>query len=249
VINFAYTNRVDTATITASSEVATLPAANVKQPWKTKVWRTTGDTSEWIKFNFGSAQTVRALVVVGHNLTSGATIKIQGNATDVWTAPSVDVTLTWNAANLVYLWGSDQSYQYWRITLADAANPSGYLEIGRVFLGPTTTPDRNFSSWAREVVDPTTITPSYDGAESFEQRTAYDLLSFDFLRVLPATFDTLIKAVGQKEYFFIIADYDNVLLTDGRHDLTRYCRFEELPAFTYSFMTRHDITLTVREAL
>jgi hypothetical protein len=249
MIQLCHNNLVDTATITASSAVASLPASNVAQLWRSKPWRSTGCSSEWIKFDFGSAKAVRALVFVGHNLTSGATIKIQGNATDVWTSPSIDVTLTYNAANVVYLWTADQSFRYWRITIADASNPDGYVQIGRVFLGPTTTPERNFTRWSKEPIDPTTITRSYDGAESFDRRTAYDRLTFEFDRILPAAFDTLAAAVGVKTYFFIIADYDNALRTDGRHDLTRYCRLEAIPATSYSHLNRDDLTLTVLEAL
>lgn len=249
MIQLCHSNLVDSATITASSEVASLPAANVAQAWRSKPWRSTGDSSEWIKFDFGSAQAVRAFALVGHNFTSGATVKIQANATDVWTSPSIDVTLTYHADNLVYLWSSDQSYRYWRISIEDGSNPDGYVEIGRVFLGPTTIPERNFIRWGKERIDPTTITRSYDGAESFDERTAYDRLTFEFERVLPAAFDTLAAAVGLKTYFFIIADYDNVLRTDGRHDLTRYVRLEELPASTYGHINRDDFVLTLVEAL
>jgi hypothetical protein len=249
MINLAFFNRVDSATITASSEVASLPAANVAQAWRSKPWRSTGCASEWIKFDFGSAQAVRALVFVGHNLTSGATIKIQANATDAWGSPSIDLALTYHAANVVYLWSSDQTFRYWRITIVDAANPEGFVELGRVFLGQTATPERNYCRWNKEQIDPTTITRSYDGAESFDNRTTYDRLTFEFERILTATFDALAAAVGLKLYFFIIADYDNAVRADGRHDLTRYCRLEELPATSYSHINRDNVTLTVLEAL
>lgn len=249
MINFCYSNRVDSATITASSEVASLPASNVAQLWRSKPWRSTGCASEWIKFDFGAAAAVRALALVGHNFTSGATLKIQANATDVWTAPSIDVTLTYHADNVVYLWSSDQSYRYWRITIVDASNPDGFIEVGRVFLGQTATPERNFTRWAKEPVDPTVITRSYDGAESFDCREPYDLLTFEFDRVLTAAFDALAAAVGLKTYFFVIADYDNALRTDGRHDLTRYVRLLEMPASTYSHIARDDVVLKLIEAL
>jgi len=249
MIQFCHANRVDAASITASSELSTLPATNVTQIWKSRVWRATGCASEWIKFDFGAAAAVRAFVLVGHNLTAAATIKIQANATDVWTSPSIDQVVTYHAANLVYLWTTDQPYRFWRVTLADPGNPNGYVEAGRIFLGQTTTPDRNYASWAREPVDPTVITRSYDGAESFDRRTAYDALTFEFEKVLATAFDALAAAVGLKTYFFIIADYESILRTDGRHDLTRYVRLEELPAFAYGHRDRDDVTLKVVEAL
>lgn len=249
MIQFCHANRVDQASISASSEASGLPATNVTQIWKSRVWRATGCSSEWLKFDFGAAAAVRAFALVGHNLTAAATIKIQANATDVWTAPSIDVTLTYHADNLVYLWTADQSYRFWRLSIIDAGNPDGYVQVGRIFLGQTATPDRNFKTWSREPVDPTTITRSYDGAEAFDRRTGYDLLAFDFERVLTAAFDELYRAVGLKTYFFVIADYDSILRADGRHDLTRYVRFDEPPAYSYGHRNRDDVSIALMEAL
>lgn len=249
MIQFAYQNKADAAAVTASSELVTLPASNIKHIWKSRVWRATGDASEWIRFDMGAATAVRAFALVGHNFTSAAAVHVQANATDVWTAPSLDVTVAWHEKVFVHLWNADQSYRYWRVTISDAANPDGYVEAGRIYLGPTASPERNYRSWGREDFDNTAITPSYDGAESFESKTAYTTLSFEFERVLPAPFDALAGAVGMKTYFFVIADYDNAVLTDGRHDLTRYVRFDAMPRYSYSHMTRQDITIDLIEAL
>lgn len=249
MIQFAYQNKADSAIVTASSELVTLPATNVQQIWRSRVWRTTGDTSEWIMFDMGAATAVRAFALIGHNLTSGAVVHVQANATDVWTAPSVDIAIAYHSATLVYLWSTDQSFRYWRITLADSSNPDGFIDVGRIYLGPTTTPERNYRSWGREDFDNTAITPSYDGAESFESKSAYTTLAFEFERVLPAPFDALAAAAGMKSYFFVIADYDNAVLPDGRHDLTRYVRFDGLPQYTYSHLSRQDITINLVEAL
>jgi hypothetical protein len=249
MIHFAYNNRVDAALISASSQAAGLPATNVAQIWKSRPWRSTGCTDEWIKFDFGAAAAVRAFLAVGFNLTPYATVRIQANATDVWTSPSIDVALTYHAAVLLYLWSSDQSYRFWRLSIVDPGNPDGYIEIGRIFLGQTATPDRNFKAWSREPIDPTTIVRSYDGAESFERRTAYDLLTFEFGRVLTSTFDDLFRAVGLRTYFFVIADYDSILRADGRHDLSRYVRFDEPPAYAYGHRDRDDVDIKLLEAL
>ena len=70
-----------------------------------------------------------------------------------------------------------------------------FIEVGRIYLGPTTAPERNYRSWGREDIDNTAITPSYDGAESFESKSAYTTLAFEFERILPAPFDALVAAV------------------------------------------------------
>ncbi|MBU2177656.1 MAG: discoidin domain-containing protein, partial [Gammaproteobacteria bacterium] len=88
-LKICYQNLVDSAVITASSEEASLPAANVTAFHKSKVWRATGCAAEWIKFDLGSPQDITEIIIVGHNFSSGATVQIELNATDAWGAPSV----------------------------------------------------------------------------------------------------------------------------------------------------------------
>jgi hypothetical protein len=73
----------------------------------------------------------------GIRLSESATIKIQANATDTWTSPAVDETLTINNTYMVasHYFSTDQTYRYWRVVIEDAGNPYGYLELGVVWLG------------------------------------------------------------------------------------------------------------------
>jgi len=249
MIRFCYTNYADSGIVSAYSAVATLPAANVQSAWRSKPWRATGCTSEWLKFDLGSAKAVLAAIITGHNLTSGATVHVQANATDVWTAPSVDVTMTWNARDILYLWTANQTFRWWRFTFADPANPDGYISIGRVYIGTAPSPERNFSSHTRRLVDPTVISESTDGAEAFEDKSSYHVYTFGWSNVLPDEIENLVKAVGLKEYLWVIADYGNEIETDGAHDLTAYVRLEELPEYGYIYMKRRSAALTMREVL
>lgn len=96
-------------------------------------WRSTGDSSESIIINLGSAQDIYAFIIQDHNITSGATVKLQANTSDSWTTPAYSNTFTTISDPLfLYL---DQEYQYWRVLVEDASNPDGYIEIGNLFLG------------------------------------------------------------------------------------------------------------------
>ncbi len=96
-------------------------------------WKSTGDTSENIVIDLGSATQATVLILHGHNFTSGATITLEGNATDSWGSPSYTSTFSTITDPLVlYL---DQTYRYFRIAMADAANPDGVLTIANLFLG------------------------------------------------------------------------------------------------------------------
>jgi hypothetical protein len=100
------------------------------------VWRATGDTSENIVINLGSAKAITAFVLQDHNLTSGATVTLQAHTSDSWGAPSyTSGALT--VQDPIYFYPSE-TYQYWRILLADAANPDGYIDAANLFLGTST---------------------------------------------------------------------------------------------------------------
>lgn len=134
-----YQNRVDlsTTTITAGSAAADLPVANIAHPHRTKVYRTgTSAAAEWILIDLGGAMAVQSVVILDHTLTAGdSAIKLQGNATNVWTAPSVDQTITYNASVMAAYLSASQSYQYWRIIFTKSA-AGQTRDIGRVYLGP-----------------------------------------------------------------------------------------------------------------
>jgi len=58
-------------------------------------------TEEWVRFDFQTPTDVDSCVLVfdkleGSKLSTSAVVKVQGNATDTWASPSVNVTLTFD---------------------------------------------------------------------------------------------------------------------------------------------------------
>jgi len=130
------TNYVKTATITSLTEAVGYEFNTaLKDPRLSRIARTMDITSQSIVFDLGSAKAIDYFSIIKHNFTSSATIHIQGNATDVWTAPSIDVTLTWTVANILYNWLTAQTFRYWRITISDATNADGFISMSKVYLG------------------------------------------------------------------------------------------------------------------
>lgn len=132
----------DATTITASTANSRFPASNLSHPFRSKRWRSTSVTSQWVKFDLATTEAIDSVVLLwpledGIRLSGSAVIKIQANATDVWTSPAVDQTLTIdNTYTLAsHFFASDQTYRYWRVTLTDPGNPNGYVELGVVWLG------------------------------------------------------------------------------------------------------------------
>ena len=127
-------NKIDEYTPTSTTEVANFEKENVQDIRLSRTFRTSVLTDAWVKIDTTSGIDVSAAAIAGHNLTNGATIKIQGNDTDSWTSPTVDETLAWNAGVITGFFTED-NLRYWRFLITDAANPDGYIEIGRLFLG------------------------------------------------------------------------------------------------------------------
>jgi len=127
----------------ADGQVRTVSSAEIPNPkaflydqYLSSFWLATGNTAEYVIIDAGVGNTisVNTVGIAGHNFTSGATIKIQGNATDSWGAPSFDETITYRAETIMHFTASTQAYRFFRLSLADAGN-SDNLEIGYLFFG------------------------------------------------------------------------------------------------------------------
>lgn len=89
----------DPAVLTPSSEVATLPARNVQDPVRQRVWRTTGLTDQHLVADLGTPSdpedvrpAVTALVLLNHNLTRHATVTLEASATNDFSNPLISET-------------------------------------------------------------------------------------------------------------------------------------------------------------
>ena len=205
-------------------------------------------SEEWIKFDLGSALPIQFVALVGHNLTSAAVVHIQAHATDAWSAPTIDVTLAYNADILLYYWAANQSYRWWRFTFADAANPDGYIEVGHILIGDVWEPDRNAVGFTYQYVDPSEVSESPDGAESADVKEPFLVMSLDFKRIDTDDLDTMIRDVGMNKRFYVMPDYGNAIKDDGLHDFTRYGRFISLGSSPWQFKKKYDRTLVFQEA-
>lgn len=213
-MRFYYDNKwIETGgTITASSEASGYPVTGLNDYIVATKWRSTGDTDEWVKIDFGAAMNITDVAIIGHNFTSGATVKVQGNATDAWGAPSVDETITWRE----YIMDKNftgGSYRWWRIHIADGANPDGYVEFGYPFLGPSLTLGdiigREFSMiYVENSIMHVTRTGQMYGDPGITQR----LWTFSLPHVSGSeltNLDTLWDTVGKHRPFILFIDEDD----------------------------------------
>jgi hypothetical protein len=89
----------DAAVLTPSSEVATLPARNVQDRLRQRVWRSTGLAGEYLIADLGTPTgpedvrpAVNAVVLINHNLTRHATVTVQAAPANDFSAPLLSET-------------------------------------------------------------------------------------------------------------------------------------------------------------
>lgn len=70
-------NPVDTATLVASSAAALMPVDNIKEPERSKKWRSGAVTKSWLDITFGAEEARTFAALLDLNLTSGGTIRLQ----------------------------------------------------------------------------------------------------------------------------------------------------------------------------
>jgi hypothetical protein len=129
-------NEISAATLTVSSEDANYPKANIKALPVAQTFRTTGDTAESVLMDFGAPVAINFFALINHNLTSAATITLKAGTTSGVT--NFTQVITWAAETTFKKLAGTETYRYWKLELADAANPDAYIEIGYLVLAVCT---------------------------------------------------------------------------------------------------------------
>lgn len=129
----AYDNKYSLATLTASDENAAFPVENSQDIRLSRLFKTTG-TGVNIVIDLGENLTATGFFLANHNLTSSATITLEGNTTDTWATPAYTNSIAYNA-DMIYELFATQTYRYWRLVISDATNSEGIIKFGGCFLG------------------------------------------------------------------------------------------------------------------
>lgn len=145
MITFFTNNLVTNANITASSVNGLFPLSNIKDPRRTKVFRSTNNSTN-VVFDTLETSDIDSFLIVS-NPQSGfgiSTITIEANATDEWSAPAFSQTLTFSTKHGIGLLELDTmiSYRFVRFVLTSSL---GYCELSNVFIGKKTVPSRGLN--------------------------------------------------------------------------------------------------------
>ena len=135
-MRWLYDNKIESATITPLTENPDLPFNTAfKDGRLSRYARTIDIEDQTIVFDLTDDYAISYVVIMGHNISASATVKIQGNDSNVWTAPDVDETLTVTSDIIIYNFSPAETYRYWRLYIDDDSNTDGYIQISKVYLG------------------------------------------------------------------------------------------------------------------
>lgn len=161
-MRISYVNIFDDCTIVVSSANANYPAVNLQHPHLSRSWRGTGASVETITF-LTSTLNPDCAYLAGTNLSATAVVKIQGNATDVWTSPTVDITMS-KVGDIYYSYSSSfAAMNYWRFSITDTANTDGYIEVGRAWIGANVTVQGPGKSFVEKRINTTKVSTTNSG--------------------------------------------------------------------------------------
>jgi hypothetical protein len=206
-MQISYNNFFDDVTLIASSEVEGFEVSNVQSIHLSNYWKSTGITDEWIKTT--NTLTPEAVYIAGTNLTPSAVIKIQGNSSDIWTSPAVNVTLTLGENGIWYSTTTMSAQDYWRISIVDTTNSNGYITIGRIWVGELLEVEGPYINFAENITNTSATTLSISGQVYGDVGFTYKSYSFTYPWWDQTEKDAIIEfsdTVNKAQPFFIMAD-------------------------------------------
>jgi len=215
-IRFLWSNRysASTTTLTASSSVSALPVNATKNVDRSYVWRSSTSTgTPTIDIDLGSVLAVTCAALANAKVVGAGVIELYhrgdagspGAATLVATFAAQDRDT--RAVAAVF---ASQSHRHWQLKWTNPGSARDYAELGYAFLGTYTEPAVNVRvplSISRQ--DPSVLSESSDGQESYAERTKFLIGACPFDAVLEAQLSQLreiFDTIGVRTPLFIVLD-------------------------------------------
>lgn len=218
--------------ISSSSETTGYVDDNLASPARWKKWRSASGTGDqWWKADLGANKNFQVLACMNAVLHAGGTLKAQANATDVWTSPTVNDTLTVPSPDFTQViadWlSSVQNLRWIRFYFTNVGAVNAFVELGAVFAGTFLEPPVSIAPGQKIVrVDASVNRYAIGGQRSTVVRPKHHELSGLFRLQTAAARDNLrsaFEAIGSGVPCIFAAD-------PGSPAMTWYGTLEDLTA-------------------
>jgi hypothetical protein len=169
------------------------PQTFILSPWRKKVARSAlaaGNVD--IILDLGVAKSFNAAFLIQPKIHTGGSVKIQANATNVWTAPTFDsgsFPAIDTKRRLTGLYFATQTFRYVRILWTNTGGVTESVELGYLMLGTYYEPTYNITdNLNTKPNDPSVINEAYDGEIQAFKKTKFNTINF-FLEAMPGATD------------------------------------------------------------
>lgn len=254
-ILFLYDNKINSATLVASSEAVGFPASNLKNPFRTKVWRTVGVVpgTATLDIDLGAGTVATTCVaLIGYSWAAApGTLQLLFDDDPAYGSIDHTETLTWaanptangNYAAIIKTFTSKDE-RYLRLNVVNAP---GDWDLAKIFVGTYFTPTYNYApAWSGNYIDESMGARTIGGQDHFDEIGKYREFGFSF-RVDSQSqwesFQQMFLAVGRSKDIFVAMDYDN-----EPNEMTIYGKLSGLPAMTAYVPWGFDINFTLTES-
>jgi len=204
-------------------------------------------TSDWIKWDLGASSNPDVFVAIGKrstgvNISTSATITLEGNTTDNWTSPQYSQSVSFDESALVTLKAATDdglhtsALRYWRLTIVDKANANGFVELAGLYLGEYYSPASGKAQFPFNIdtKDYSKLSRTDKGVVYATRNERVETFGINW-RFLTTTekeqFDIIYKDVGQSKPFYVIPDSETEFSSDVNY-LTKYVRFSGDPSIS-----------------
>lgn len=230
--------------------------------------------------DLGSEKKIRISALVNHNFSLDAKYRLRASTVsnfattvydsgwfDVWPAVYPSASLDWEDANwwsgkytdeqragytatLVEAESANVLARYWRWEIDDTTNAAGYVQIGRLFIGPAWQPTYNMNYGASAAWETKTeVQEALGGAEYFQRRTPYRVqnivLDMTLDEGLANAFEIQRRAGIDAEVLWIFDPDDTVHALRRRY----LARLRKLSALEYPYFDRNKTAFELKELL
>ena len=249
-LKFFSTNLVDIATLTPSSVNLNFPASNLTDPRRSKVFRSTSNSSNLV-LDFGSAKDVDSIFLVDEPRSGFgiSALTFQFNSTNSWTTPAYSDTLSFSSTyGMGYKIFTNQNYRYARLVLTSTL---GYCELSKVFLGKSIDLGRgpNFN-WSYQDKELSTIKENRYGQRFVDVISRQKVLSIQLTLLTKTQLDQIFEFYDAKSTtkpFYVVIG-DDTMTTDHRR-FSGMVYMNSIPTITNTSFGRYSVSISLEEAM
>jgi hypothetical protein len=254
-----YYNQIDSCTLSSGSWNVSYPLNNLKTRYLNQKARSSNalTTSTQIVLDRVSAVAINVVALVHHNLTANtATVQIQASSVSNFASIIYDTgpLAVYGIADDFAVSIPTTTARYWKILISDTENAAGYVEVGRVFIGPSV-PGFTYVDWGASigVETDTQVVKTLGGPEFFDSGPRRLVWRGKFSYIDDNTmYSTILQ--NMRRYFLdtsheIYFIEDNEDLTANRKVRNFLGRMRVLNPIEWPYQDSHSVAVEIAELL